>query len=311
MGKKKKSYVIKTKFCEIIEAVKELCVGTPSDKDKLFVDCLIEFFSRRVANISEINPRLSLNEKLTETQTNYLKVIFLKTVLDTEDLESLCLYPPKGTPFKAFACFLGPCFSREFYRGQDYECLNRLRKSLNLASDYPDNYYDGYKEQWDNKIRASALSRKKQFPDASLSPLILFPVAEFSIKFKEEVITSIPQVVDFIDSLFICCDHFVNLDYSNKTAPLRSSTIFNYSLEYLIKAYDNGTIGLNIKKGKTLQLPYIEDLKYFAPSIPTVTVPELRDISRIKSSPGLVNAIFEMNNYSWLASEQDPLGLNR
>jgi hypothetical protein len=155
------------------------------------------------------------------------------------------------------------------------------------------------------------LSRKKQFPDASLSPLILFPVAEFSIKFKEEVITSIPQVVDFIDSLFICCDHFVNLDYSNKTAPLRSSTIFNYSLEYLIKAYDNGTIGLNIKKGKTLQLPYIEDLKYFAPSIPTVTVPELRDISRIKSSPGLVNAIFEMNNYSWLASEQDPLGLNR
>jgi len=304
MGKKKKSYVIKTKFCEVIEAVKELSVGTPDDKDRLFIQCLVEFFLRRVRSLSEINPRLSTNGGFTDTQTNYLKVIFLKTVLEVEDLESLCLYPPKGTPFKAFACFLGPCYSREFYRGQDYECLKKLRKSVNQSSDFPDDYYDGYEEQWRDKIRFSSQARKKRTPRVPMSPLILFPVTEFSIKFKEEIIKSVPQVVDFIDKLFICCDHFVNLDYSKDTAPLRSSTIFNYSLEYLIEAYNNGQIGLNIGKGKSLQLPYIEDLKFIASQSPPVTYTKPRDIDLVKKSPGLLNAIIEMSSYDRFLSGQ-------
>lgn len=285
MGNRKKSYALKTDLAKVIDIVRKLCVKEGNGREKLFVNKLAAFFIERVNSLNELNPCLK-DKIITETQANYLKIVFLRTVLDLDSLRSLCLFPPRDTPFNKWSCFIGPCAGQSLLRSVNHTTLKHLRESCGLLDNLPIDFFEYYHMLWGSRTRPHSSKRKSS--EDPLSPLLLFPVKAFSGVFKAEIIATYPVVRDFIDELFICCDHFSSTKTEGKglqpPAPLRSATIFNYSLEYLRSAYDEGSIALNLGKSGSYILPFIDNIFQICRASPSVCLPGPVQFEAIRSS---------------------------
>lgn len=234
----------KTDFSNILQIVKS--ITKPNVSDREFIDRIIGFFQQFCA-ISEINPHLKSIESLTDTQRLYLKVYFLRTVLDIKTLQSLCLFPPNGIQYERWQCICAPCNSSVLLRSFNLFLVQDIRKKLGLNDNLPENFFSRFQE-----LQLKQNGRKLvEFPSVTLSPLILFPLKYFSSESKKKIQENFPSLDNVpLDGLFLCCDHFgpakINGRDTKLHLPLRSSAIFNYSLEYLKDIVDKGLANLRV-----------------------------------------------------------------
>jgi len=282
MGRnRKKSAHIQTELARVIDIFRKGCNITV---EKVFAEKLAQFFLRLVKDLSEINPSLT-NRVHTETQENFLKIILLKTVLDLDILRSLNLFPPENCPFEKWICLFGPCSDQ--LRCYDFKTLQTLRESCGHKDNLPSDYFDRYQELWGDKVRSQSNPKRKS-STSPLAPLVLFPVQALPQECKIDIISKYPIVKDIINELFVCCDHFTAVKVNGKVvslpAPLRSSTIHNYSIEYLCAELEKGDVILNTGKNGILVLPLLQSLVKIVHQSPPITLPGPVNFEAIESS---------------------------
>lgn len=253
----KRSDKTRTTFRAVYWAVREALVG--SGLDRIYVEKVVKFLLR-YAPLNAINPLLKSRHQLTEVQLHYLEVIFLKSILDLDILRSLHLAPPENCDFEKWVCLFGPCSSSTQLRCQNYLTLQSIREKLGHVDNLPPNYFDRFKEVWASKGRKNKLSRRRSKNCGFLSPLILFPLRSLAPKCREKILQKHPVLRVIADELFVCCDHFGPSSSEAKSSlplPLRSSTIFNYSLEYLNLMINEGLVSLRFGKEGRLSVPLL------------------------------------------------------
>jgi hypothetical protein len=235
----------KTEFSNVVHMVKNIL--NPCLSDREFIDRIVSFLTQYYS-LSDINPNLKGYGTLTETQGHYLRVIFLRVILDLETLRNLCLFAPKDIQFERWRCVFGPCNSAEQLRSCNQDVIQSIRARLGIRDELPPGYFDQYQAVW------GGLSRSKQLRSVpALAPLILFPIKYFSEETKADIrrqcsfLDNIP-----VDGLFVCCDHFGPFKLNGRPVrlplPLRSSAIFNYSLSYLRDMVDKGQVSLRVNR---------------------------------------------------------------
>jgi len=243
-----------TDFSRTIRLVKRIVAGKTSDKN--FVEKIANFL-KQYCPLKDINPSLK-SDRFTEAQREFLKIAFLKVVLDIDVLRSLCLFPPEGIQFERWNCLAGPCSSSDQLRCINYRAVNHIREATGLKDNLPENYYDNYQKVWGTSNRQRVLNQTK---GKLLSPLILFPVGALAQRQRDEIIQTFRlQNEVSIDSFFLCSDHFRPYARDAKTVllplPLRSSALFNYSIEYLKLMLEKGVIRLKLDRGGTWSSPH-------------------------------------------------------
>lgn len=238
-----------------------------SNRGRQFVNLIIAFFEQFFP-LSSINSRLC-SEKPTETQSQIIKLLFLRTVLPLEILRSLDLFPPEGVSFERWQCLAGPCSSTDQLRCLNFSVINQIRQKIGLTDDLPSDYYKKFQSIWCDKSRGE----RKRKGDGSFSPLMLFPVRLLPPEHQDIILNEYPLIKGQISELFLCGDHFYVKPDSDLSLPLRSATIFNYSIEYLTRCLCSGEVELKITRKGTAVVPYLKTLLNLGEGCPSYTDP--------------------------------------
>jgi len=223
-------------------------------------DHFISEFFGKFAPLSTLNRGLSHFNLKSAHQRNFLRLAFLKVVLPIEVLRSLCLFPPKGVRLDHWVCFASPCMSFDKYRCQNSKILKVIRQYLNHPDNLSADYYDSFGATWGNYQRLNPFSERRSQQQGDYSPLILFPVKQLPYFVKEKIASFFShqrEYVSVIDKLFICPDHFGFKSNNGLDLSLRSDSVFNYSLEYLVEALNQNPNTFRVGRKGWKNLPYL------------------------------------------------------
>ena len=222
------------------------------------VDLTIDRFFSKFCSVEQLNRNLKPNNHSNIQQRYLLRLLFLKVFLPLDTLRSLLLFPPQGVGLDQWICLASPCGSFDRYKNQNIKVIQSIRAFLNQPDNLPDNYYDTFETSWGNKQRLRPIDREKSPQFGNYSPLLLFPAKQLPPRVKAKVIEAYGNDEEFsssLDHLFLCPDHFGPVKDNEPDLTLRSDSIFNYSLEYLLEVLDKGQATFRVGRKGWGQLP--------------------------------------------------------
>jgi len=158
-----------------------------------------------VTSIADINKTLKAGDlkRRTDIDNQVLSLLALKVVLDFETLQDLYLMPPSGYPFETWVCCAGPCKSGKLLKNHNIKTVLEFRKRLGFKDDLPEDYYDKFKEEW-----GEILDGKRGENGIDTTPFLLLPVRDLHQSVRDKIVAREPGLANFVDNLFLCCDHF-------------------------------------------------------------------------------------------------------
>ena len=163
------------------------------------------FMTEKYIGVKNINTQMdvSINSDLPDEQLQSLSAFLMRISYDLETLRDLCLMPPKGCPFENWVCCAGPCKSGKLLKNHNIKTVLEFRKRLGFKDDLPEDYYDKFKEEW-----GEILDGKRGENGIDTTPFLLLPVRDLHQSVRDKIVAREPGLANFVDNLFLCCDHF-------------------------------------------------------------------------------------------------------
>lgn len=194
-------------------------------------------FSGKVP-LSKINPHFSENdsEKETDAKRQFMIAFLMKCILDFDTLRGLCLMPPEGCSLDQWQCLAGPCKSHSL-RCQNIKLVQAFRFLNGKKDGLEPGYYERFEKAWGKFKRSKSKNKEKKL--GSNSPLMLFPVNILHESVGQAITGERPELKDYIDKLFLCCEHFKVVE---KDSCLGKRSLQSFSLENINQELANGNV---------------------------------------------------------------------
>ena len=236
---KRKSPVPKRKTIlrQVFKVIKDH-LKTPSRPS---IDNFIFSFFSQFCSLSSINENLR-NRNPSVHQQNFLRVMFLKTILPLSILQDFCLAPPTNLDSVNYKCFCSPCSSERKFKHYNPQIIEQIRSHLGCDT-FPSGFYESFDSFWGDNCpikvyKATGELYKNQFP------VMLFPCKLLPQNVKEKIVLNWPdhEIAEGIDRLFLCPDHFGPDPKVELPIAVRSDYIFSFSVEYILELLENGSV---------------------------------------------------------------------
>jgi hypothetical protein len=126
-----------------------------------------------------------------------------------------------------------------------------IRPIVGHKDNLPENYYERFEQFWGHFKRKSGIIGLN-------SPLMLFPVRDLDQLVRDTFVKKNPILSEITDSLFVCVDHFKNVNPLEKVVDKR--VLSSYSIENLNLQLKAGKIKFQISSLVSSRKAYVEKL---------------------------------------------------